>query len=140
MSRATFLIVPGLLLAGAFAAAAQAPKPVAPPKGPLTTASGVYTAAQAARGERTYMNICVTCHPAGAYAVPEFRQKWNNAPLSQLFDFISDTMPKNEPGSLTPEEYADALAFILRINKAPAGKTELPADAAALRRIRIRLE
>ncbi|HJR57896.1 MAG TPA: cytochrome c [Vicinamibacterales bacterium] len=122
-----------LTLAGAVAAGAAQ----APPAKVVTTSSGVYTAAQAARGEQTYMNICVACHPAGTYTAPAFRQKWDGAPLSQLFGLISHTMPKEEPGTLTPEEYAQVLAYLLKINGAPAGKTELPADAAPLKKIRI---
>jgi S-disulfanyl-L-cysteine oxidoreductase SoxD len=122
-----------LTLAGAVASGAvQAP----PVKG-VTTSSGVYTAAQASRGEQTYMNICVACHPPGTYTAPAFRDKWNGSPVSDLFDLISHTMPKQEPASLTPDEYADVVAYLLKINGAPAGKTELPADDKALKEIRI---
>jgi mono/diheme cytochrome c family protein len=108
-----------------------------PPARPVTTASGVYTARQASRGEQTYMNICVACHPSGTYTTPVFRAKWNGAPVSGLFGLISQTMPKMEPATLTPEEYADVVAYLLKINGAPAGKVELPPDVQALRRIRI---
>jgi hypothetical protein len=46
-------------------------------------------------------------------------------------------MPKNNPGSLTPEEYADVTAYILQLNGLPTGDEELPGDQAAARRIRI---
>jgi hypothetical protein len=46
-------------------------------------------------------------------------------------------MPKNEPGSLSPEEYADVLAYLLKLNLMPAGPAELPPDSSALRTIRI---
>jgi len=108
-----------------------------PPKKPVTTSSGVYTAGQASRGEQTYMNICVACHPSGTYTTPVFRAKWNGSPVSELFGLISQTMPKQEPATLTPEEYADVVAYLLKINGAPPGKTELPPEAKALRRIRI---
>jgi cytochrome c5 len=105
----------------------------------LTTASGVYTAAQATRGEQTYMNVCVSCHPIGTYAAPAFRDKWNGAPLSKLFDFVTETMPKNEPGSLETKDYVHVISYILKINGAPPGKTPLPADSAALKKIRLYL-
>jgi mono/diheme cytochrome c family protein len=120
------------LLGAATSAAMQAPAQKV-----VTTSSGVFTSAQAGRGEQTYMNICVSCHPSGTYTTPAFRAKWNGAPVSELFGLISNTMPKMEPASLTPEEYADSVAYLLKINGAPAGKTELPADIKALRRIRI---
>ena len=46
-------------------------------------------------------------------------------------------MPKNDPGILTPREYADLSAYLLMLNGMPAGSAELPADAAALEKIRI---
>jgi hypothetical protein len=46
-------------------------------------------------------------------------------------------MPKNEPGSLAPEEYADLLAYLLKLNQMPVGPTELPADTMVLKTIRI---
>lgn len=122
-----------LTLAGAVASGAAQ----APPVKVVTTSSGVYTAAQAARGEQTYMNICVACHPPGTYTAPAFRDKWNGSPLSELFGFISNSMPKQEPASLTPDEYAEVVAYLLKINGAPPGKTELPADDKALKAIRI---
>lgn len=124
--------------------AAQAPKtaaqpPAKPGAGGLTTSSGVYTSQQAMRGEMAYMNLCVGCHAVGTYAAPAFREKWNGVPLSQLFDFLSNTMPKNDPGSLEPDEYAQVIAYILRANGAPMGKTVLPSDLPSLKKIRIDL-
>jgi hypothetical protein len=46
-------------------------------------------------------------------------------------------MPKNEPGSLQPNEYADLVAYLLRMNDMPGGSEELPADSVALKKIRI---
>src|SRR5688500_2385799 len=82
----------------------------------VTTAVGVYTAAQAARGEETYTNICVACPPAGTYTTAAFREKWHSKPLSELFALVSETMPKQEPASLTPKEYVEVLAYLLKIN------------------------
>jgi mono/diheme cytochrome c family protein len=133
-----------LIFTAALVNAAQAPqdrtKPAPPRAGALTTGSGVYTAQQAMRGEQTYSSTCISCHPPGWYSLPAFKDKWNGLPLSKLFDVVTETMPKNEPGSLTDREYVDAIAFILRANRMPAGKTELPADPAALRRIRIEIK
>ena len=110
-----------------------------PTSGAVTTASGVYTAAQAKRGEQTYMNVCVACHPAGTYTTDAFRQKWNGAQLSDLFELVASTMPKQEPGSLTANDYADVVAYLLKINGAPTGKQELPADEQAMKKIRINM-
>jgi len=46
-------------------------------------------------------------------------------------------MPKTDPGSLTDEEYAELVAYLMRINGMPTGSNPLAADSAALHRIRI---
>jgi alcohol dehydrogenase (cytochrome c) len=46
-------------------------------------------------------------------------------------------MPKSDPGSLSPGEYARVLAYLLSLNGMPVGKDELPTDANGLKRIRI---
>ena len=101
--------------------------------------SGVYTAAQAIRGEETYMTLCVACHPSGNFTTVAFKTAWNGRPLSEFFELVRDKMPKNDPGSLTPGEYAQAVAYLLRINEAPAGEQELPAETEALKKIRIEM-
>ena len=134
MSR---LLIPAaaVLLCGAIASnAAQAP---APKRKVVTTKAGVYTAAQAAKGEQVYMAFCLSCHPAGTYAAPAFRQKWNGHLLSELYSLISTQMPKEQPGTLEDGDYANVIAYLLKINGAPTGKKALPADEKALKSIRI---
>src|SRR5918994_3197932 len=97
--------------------------------------SGVYSVSQAARGEETYMNVCVACHPGGTYSTPIFRTTWNGRPVSDLYDYIKEKMPKNDPGSLTEQEARQVIAYILKINDVPAGETDLPAEAAELKKI-----
>jgi hypothetical protein len=104
-----------------------------------STMSGVYTAPQAARGEETYMGVCVACHPAGTYKAAGFRGNWKGRPLSDLFDQVREKMPKNDPASLSQQEYIQLVAYLLKINDVPAGETELPADNDVLRKIRIEM-
>jgi cytochrome c553 len=104
-----------------------------------STMSGVFTQAQANAGEETYMSVCVACHPAGTYSSAAFKTTWNGRPLSDLFSLIKERMPKNEPGTLSPEETAQLVAYILKINGTPTGKTELPAEVASLKEIRIEI-
>jgi len=105
-----------------------------------STLDGVYTPGQADRGEDTYAAICVSCHPFITYTGDTFRKHWEGKTVFDLFDQVSQLMPKNEPGSLSDKEYVDVIAFILRLNKMPPGKTELPAEPIALRRIRVELK
>ena len=108
---------------------------------------GVFTERQAARGAESYQYSCATCHApdlegdAGrdvpALYGDEFVRGWNRRSIKDLFDLIRKAMPKDSPGSLKAETYADLVAFLLQANQFPAGARELPADAAALERISI---
>ena len=102
-----------------------------------TTRSGVYTAAQASRGNDVYLMQCKSCHTPASHTGVTFANSWHGKPLSELYTYIVERMPKNEPGSLQPYEYADVLAYLLKLNEMPAGDEELPADSVALRKIRV---
>lgn len=107
---------------------------------PTTTLSGIYTTAQAAKGEETYYTLCISCHPKGTYAGAGFKANWGGKPLSDLYDWVLNKMPKNDPGSLTPAESVEVIAYILQQNKMPAGKTPLAPNPNALFRIQIQLK
>ena len=102
-----------------------------------TTLSGIYTAAQASQGEDLYYALCVTCHPKGTYAGTNFKNNWYNRPLWDLWDWISNKMPKNDPGSLSPAEVLQVMAYILQQNKMPAGATPLKANEKEMYGIKI---
>ena len=108
-----------------------------------TTWDGVFTHAQAARGESLYQKQCGKCHGHTLdgdsvnppLAGDEFRGNWTGQPLSNLFEKIQGTMPADHPGSLKREENADILAYVLSANKYPEGKAELGSDAESLKKI-----
>jgi mono/diheme cytochrome c family protein len=102
---------------------------------PGSLLDGVYTTAQAARGEETFAKVCTACHAADDLTGPQFRASWGGLTAGDLFDFLSNAMPQNDPGSLTPAEYAGVVAFVLKRTGYPAGDGELPADKAALSRL-----
>ena len=102
-----------------------------------STSAGVYTAEQASRGENVYMSLCVSCHPPATQAGHAFSVRWGGRPLSELYDAIKDKMPKNDPGTLTPEESAQLIAYVLKLNEVTAGKAALVGDPDALKKIRI---
>lgn len=135
-STTRWILVSGFALLIALAQHSTAQTPAADA---VSTATGVYTTAQAVRGEETYMNVCVGCHPAGTYTTALFRATWDGRPLSDLFTQVSETMPKQEPASLTPKEYAQVVAYLLKINDAPAGKAELLPDVEPMKKIRIEM-
>ena len=105
---------------------------------------GVYTEAQAKRGEAVYFNICVRCHGpqlqggndgAGPLIGPTFNGNWNGVPLGQMVDRMRATMPQDKPNTLTRQQTTDVLTYILSVNKVPAGKTELPRQVDLLNTI-----
>ena len=108
-----------------------------------TTRDGVYTEAQATRGERIYGMSCASCHApdlsgsgqAPALADVDFGKEWDRQPLSDLFDRIRTTMPADAPGTLEAGDVATVIAFVLKKAGMPAGSTELPSDANALKSI-----
>ena len=122
-----------ILIAFATEAAAQA----SATKRPRTTRSGIYTSQQAKRGQDVYVGMCKSCHTPETHTGAVFTAKWNGKALSELYAYISEQMPKNEPASLSPEEYADVMTYVLKLNGMPAGTKELPPDGDAMKSIRI---
>jgi cytochrome c len=108
-----------------------------------TTNDAVFTVEQAKRGEVLYQFICASCHGAaltGIEAAPPlsgatFGASWSGAPVADLFDRIHISMPQDKPGSLSRQQAADVVAYILSFNKSPAGQSELPADVELLKLI-----
>ena len=108
---------------------------------------GVYTDAQATRGERTYGRSCEPCHGpdlAGdpvmeipALTTDSFMTSWNGKSVKDLFETVKRSMPKDKPGSLGTGAYIDVAAFLLQANKFPSGSRELPRTAEQLETITI---
>ena len=106
---------------------------------------GVYTAAQAARGEAGYARNCGFCHGANLagtgeakpLAGPEFLSSWNGLTMGDLFERTRTTMPLEKPGTLSREDYADVLAYVLKANGFPAGAAELDRRTEMLAAVRI---
>jgi len=121
-----------LLLSGAMVAAAQ------DASGP-SIGSGVFTAAQAKRGDDAYQASCSGCHGTDLRATdaeavdltgPAFRAKWKGKTLGERFETIRDTMPLGNANSLGDKTYMDILAFILQFNDVPPGNQDLVPETA----------
>ena len=111
-----------------------------------TVWDGVYTEAQAPRGQEQYKDICGYCHrddlqgggsEIGAPALlgSIFTTKWEDSPLVDLFVTIGTTMPQEDPDSLMPQVVIDIISFLLEANGMPAGPTELLPTLDALEQI-----
>ena len=121
-----------VLLLGALVAGAQ-------DASGLSIWSGVFTAAQAKRGDSAYQASCSSCHGSDLHATdaeavdltgPAFRAKWNGRTLEERFETIRDTMPRGDPNSIGDKTYMDIVAFILQFNDFPPGNQELVPETA----------
>jgi mono/diheme cytochrome c family protein len=121
-------ILPIALTVGA-AAAVQA--------GARSSADGVFTRAQADQGREVFALACQTCHAPAQHSLAPFRERWFGRTLGDLFGYLRREMPQTDPGTLSNEEYAQVIAYLMRINGMPTGAAALAADSAALHTIRI---
>ena len=111
-----------------------------PPAG-RTNWDGVFTDAQARRGQQVYQRACSVCHldelQGDAVSPPlvgavvhrtvrriDARSRWCRASGS--------SMPQNAPDSLGDRAYIDLVSYLLKMNGSAAGATELPIDVAEL--------
>lgn len=116
--------------------AAAIPPAAAPASDMRSTQSGVYADEQATQGKDVYAGQCVSCH-SGDHIGGQFRRHWAGKPLSNLYSLIVETMPQDNPGSLSREDYVRVIAYLLKANGMPAGETPLPTDSLALAKIRL---
>jgi mono/diheme cytochrome c family protein len=109
---------------------------------------GVYTEEQGGRGQTLYTRECASCHGSslngGETAPPltgsAFMANWSGLTVGDLFERMRLSMPEGRPGTLSRQQNADILAYILNVNQFPAGKTELARDTDRLRQIRFLAE
>lgn len=109
-----------------------------------STWGGVFTDDQAKLGQGSYAKNCAECHGedlggdgfAPSLKGPEFMNNWNGLTVAELFDRIRVSMPPTNPNAVSGKEKTDIVAFVLKQNGFPAGKTELPAAADALKTIK----
>jgi S-disulfanyl-L-cysteine oxidoreductase SoxD len=110
----------------------RAPVPAPTPAPP---AGGLYTEAQAERGQAVFDGVCAACHGNNEFRGRMFERTWMAEPIGYLYQHISTAMPQDNPGSLSPEQYAAVVAYLMKVNGRPAGDRELPADPEALREL-----
>jgi alcohol dehydrogenase (cytochrome c) len=107
--------------------------------GQVKTAPFTFTQAQADRGAQVYDANCQLCHGAGLTGGSggpplngqAFRVRWRTQPGDALFQFLREKMPPQSPGSLSDQEYADVMAYLVKTNGAtPGGAAAEPAKLA----------
>ena len=118
----------------------------------LSIGEGVFTAAQAQRGQAVYEGPCGRCHGKRLDGAPidpdmfstppvagaKFLSKWNGRTLAALYDYTRATMPENNPGFLSEQEFIDIIAYMLSVGGLPSGRGELEPDRKVLARIVVR--
>ncbi|HMC67365.1 MAG TPA: cytochrome c [Gemmataceae bacterium] len=152
MKRIVGVAFISLAALGAFRSSVRA-EPTAPsPQAPATSSTepsqsvwdGVYTDEQAKRGGPLYSQRCAQCHApdltggetAPALASAEFKGNWSGLSVDDLFERIKISMPQDNPGSLSRQQTADIVAFVLSKGGFPAGERELAREAEVLKGIR----
>jgi len=118
--------------------------------GPIASVwDGVFSEAQATRGQEVYEGACGLCHGRRLNGAPDdpdmrstpplararFLRIWDGRSLATLFEYSRATMPENNPNSLTEQEYVDVIAYMLSVGGMPAGGDELQLDPRSLARV-----
>ena len=103
----------------------------------LAQSNGVFTDAQAVRGQALYDSKCGKCHgnqldngTAAALIGGKFMGKWAGKSVDDLYYITKTQMPYGAAGTMKDQEYIDVVAFMLKANGYKAGAQELKADAA----------
>lgn len=148
MRKLKGLVAASAVVWGVCVAYATAQSPAVQESGSTQTRtvwSGVYSEAQAYRGEKVADTTCIGCHgpkldggDSGPKLVGEaFLANWSSQSMAVMFDWIREAMPAEAPGTLSKDETAAVIAYILKLNKMPAGKQDLSVEADVLGRIQI---
>jgi hypothetical protein len=118
---------------------------------PRSIWSGVYTEAQARRGEELYAKWCSQCHGADLTGMPApppfdrapelvgpvFNAHYDDLPICDLVERIRISMPQDRPGVLNRQQSVDVVAYLLFQGGFPLGRTELTTRFVDLQVIRI---
>ena len=146
LRRSLCAVLAGATFAVAAPSRADEPAEPAISSPQLSIRDGVFTEAQARRGQVAYTGPCNRCHggkldgaqdepdmlPSPPVAGPKFLRRWNGQSLAALFEYTRATMPANNPGFLTDQEIVDVIAYMLFVGGAPAGSAELAPDLREL--------
>lgn len=112
-------------------------------EGQRTIWEGVYSEAQAVRGQRGYAQACAKCHAedllgagnAPALVGEPFLGRFDRASADDVVLIIRQTMPQEAPDSLGSAAYVDIVSYLFKANGSPAGPSDLPADRATLKQV-----
>jgi cytochrome c5 len=130
-------LIVGLAL-GAGRARAQTSPPTTDSTAGISTLTGVYTAEQASRGKDVYANLCKSCHnPSVGDA---FAKRWAGKTLLDMFTYIYENMPDNNPRSVDEPTDADIIGYLMQSTGMPVGTRDVPIVPDSLKLIRIEMK
>lgn len=93
--------------------------------------AGIFTEAQAQRGQSLYAAKCASCHgsalegnSASALSGSKFASKWSGKSVDDLYFITRTQMPYGAGGSLTNQQYLDIVVALLKGNGYAAGDTK----------------
>lgn len=95
------------------------------------SAGGPFTAAQAQAGQIAYAQNCARCHDSGEappLAGQDFLKIWAGRNTHDLYARIHDTMPVDNPGSLSADTVGAIVAHILKQNGVTSGTAAFTPD------------
>jgi PQQ-dependent dehydrogenase (methanol/ethanol family) len=94
----------------------------------LADGTAFFSAEQVGQGRYQYAQHCAVCHGTqsqggGAPALKgaEFVAQWHSKTLKEFYDYVHDSMPLGQGGTLEGQVYADIVAFLLAQSGVPAG-------------------
>jgi polar amino acid transport system substrate-binding protein len=104
----------------------------------------LFTSAQAHTGHKKLEKHCARCHGpklqgrAGpALKGPNFASADANLQVSDIFNMLAHQMPATQQGSLSHQDYADIMVFLLRENGYPAGSSKLTFQQASKSKVKL---
>src|SRR5580700_1305963 len=107
-----------------------------PQAGRRTVWNGVYTEAQAEKGQSEFRSTCSSCHGAdlGGRSAPAlqgdlFMDHWREDNVGSLYKFIKNTMPPVANSGLSEGHALEIISYILQSNGFPPGAAELSASS-----------
>ena len=103
-------------------------------------ATGAFTEEQAARGKTAYETFCASCHTTSFHTDEQFRFNWFGRTAYDLFKTLKTTMPEDNPGGLSNDDYTRVIAYIFKLNGFAPGPDSLASDTLSLKRVRIRAQ
>jgi S-disulfanyl-L-cysteine oxidoreductase SoxD len=103
--------------------------------GPASASVSAFPADQVVRGEEVWTSVCARCHAAGSDN-PDAPKLLEPPPITSfataagMFQYVRESMPYDEPGTLTEDQYWAAVAYILTQKGVTGGDVPLGPENA----------